>query len=111
MCPSRKHIWRGERKVREGVFHGSFDQKERCDDYSGVGVAGRVVRLDYAYGDDAIIPTFTHRLAQQSCHSLVLPAAAALLLMHQQGRDVRAPVFLLRGQEMNARAFVGVDMV
>src|SRR5712691_3400561 len=72
-----KSTEREERKGREGVFHGSFDQKDRCDDYSGVGVAGRVVRLDYAYGDDAIIPTFTHRHAQQSCHSVVLPAASA----------------------------------
>ena len=49
-----KSTRREEREGREGVFHGSFDQKDRSDDYSGVGVAGRAVRLDRAYGNYAV---------------------------------------------------------
>jgi hypothetical protein len=44
---------RSARKEKE-YFIGSFDQKVRCDDYSGVGVAGRAVRLDRPYDDYAI---------------------------------------------------------
>ena len=54
MCPPCKGTNREKSEGREGVFHGSFDEKDRCDDYSGVSVAGRVVRLDCAYDGHAI---------------------------------------------------------
>ena len=66
MCPSIKHFWRVEREGREGVFHGSFVQKIRCDAYSSVGVASRAVWLDRAYDGHAIC-ALSHIRAEQPC--------------------------------------------